>query len=37
MAGLGSNFQSEEYNSMRLEALEAYVLASSEASYEDPG
>ena len=37
IAGLGSSFQSEESNSMVAEAMEEYVLASAESSYEDPG
>ena len=37
MNGLGSIFQSELKNSMATEILEEYVLASTEAAYENPG
>ena len=37
MAGMVSLFQSEEYNSIRLYALEEYALTSLEAACEDPG
>ena len=36
MAGLGSNFKYEEYNSLVSEALEEYALYSAEEAYEDP-
>ena len=37
MYGLGSSFQYEEINSMTLEAMEEYALASAEVAYEEPG
>ena len=36
MAGIISSFQSKESNSMVAEAMAEYVLASTEAAYEDP-
>ena len=35
MSGLDSSFHSEESNSIILEAMEEYALASVEAAYED--
>ena len=37
MNGLSSSFWSEEYNFMRLKALEEYTLDAAEAAYEEPG
>ena len=37
MDGLGSSFQSEGSNSMVVEGMGGFTLASSEAVYEDPG
>ena len=36
MAGIISSFQSKESNSMVAEVMAEYVLASTEAAYEDP-
>ena len=36
MSGLVSSFQYEESNSMVMESMEQYSLASEEAAYEDP-